>query len=81
MQHSLGFLGIVIGLQPQPETRRCAEKSRQPQGCVCRDVALTGANGRNVGIGDANGFCQSILADLQWDEKFLTQHLAGMDIG
>lgn len=75
------FLGIVIGLEAEPETGTGAEKPRQPDGSVSGDGPLTITYGGDSRLRNPDFLCQAILAYSQRNKEFFSKNFAGVDIG
>lgn len=75
------FLGIVIGLEAEPETGTSAEKPRQPDGSVSGNGPLAIANGGDSRFRDSDFLCQAILAYSHRNQEFFPKDFTGMDIG
>ena len=81
LERSRRLLGIVIGLQPEPEPWSRPEKSGKTQGRVGGDRALSRANGGNSRLADPDFPCEPVPGQPEWNQKLFEKHFSGMDVG
>jgi hypothetical protein len=70
---------VILGLQTEPKLWRISEVSRQAQGGICRDTALSQNNLINPARINANFKREPVLAQIQRLEKFFKQYFPWVD--
>ena len=74
----LGYIQVVLSLQPHPEARRHVEKTRQAKGRVRRDGALPVHDLTDAPGGDAQRLGQLVLTQAQRLKKIQLENFAGV---
>ena len=74
-----GHVEVVVGLQPEPELGRGAEVASEAESGLGHHPPLAEDDLIDATRADADAQPQAVLAQIQWVEEPLEQHLAGMD--